>query len=167
MTADAFLDLSKAFDSNFLEIVLKKFEGYHFDCTAIALMKSYLTNRTQKVILQNTSSDWRTLYQRVPEGTLLGPLLFNLYVNSMQNILDETCKLVHYADDSFIFVPDKFVNTAEPRLENNIAKLVESFESHSPNLNEDKSEFIVFGKNSRDKLTKNLKIQVKKVLVLL
>ena len=62
----------------------------------------------------------------------------------MLNIIDETCKIVQYADDIFIFVGDKVVNTAKQRLGNNIAKLVEYFESHRHNLNEDKTEFIVF-----------------------
>ena len=155
MVAAAFLDLSKAFYSFSHEILLEKREGYHFDCTAIALIKSYLTNRTQKVILQNTSSDWISLYQSVPQGTVLGPLLFN-----MKRPL---CKLVQNADDIFIFVADKFVNTAK-RLENNIAKIVEYFESHRRNLNEDKTEFIVFCKNSQNKLTKKSQITSEKSL---
>ena len=71
MVAAAFLDLSKPFDSISHEILIKKLEGYHFDSTAIALIKSYLTNRTQKVILQNTSSDWISLYKGVPQGPFL------------------------------------------------------------------------------------------------
>ena len=108
MVAAAFRDLSKAFDSISHEILLEKLEGYHFDSTAIALIKSYLTNRTQKVLLQNTSSDWISLYQGVPQGTVLGPLLFNLYINSIQNIIDETCKIVQDADDIFIFCCKQF-----------------------------------------------------------
>ena len=57
----------------------------------------------------------------------------------MQNIIDETGKIVQYGDDIFIFVADKFVNIARQRLENNIAKLVEYFESHRLNLNEEKN----------------------------
>ena len=79
----------------------------------------------------------------------------------MQNTIDETCKIVQYADDFLIFVADKFVNTAKQRLENIIAKLVEYFECHRPNLNEDKTDFIVFCKNSQNKVTKNLNLQVK------
>ena len=92
-----------------------------------------------------------TGYRLVPQGTVLGPILFNLHVNNMQNIIDETCKIVQYADDIFIFVADKFVNTAKQRLGNNITKLVECFESHRLNLNEDKTKFIAFCKNSRNK----------------
>ena len=57
----------------------------------------------------------------------------------MQNIIDEKCKIVQYADDIFLFVADIFVNTAKQRLENNIAKLVEFFESHRLNLNENRT----------------------------
>ena len=78
----------------------------------------------------------------------------------MQNITDEHVKIVQYADDIFIFVADKFVNTAKQCLEYNIAKLVEDFESHRLDLNEDKTEFIVC-KISQNKLTKNLKLQLK------
>ena len=155
MVAAAFLDVSQAFDSISHENHINKFKGYHFDCTAIAIIKSYLTNRTQNVILQNTSSDWISLYQGVPQGTVLGPLKFNIYVNSMQNTIDKICKIAQYADDLFIFVADKFVNTAKQRLENIIPKVVEYFESQRLNLNGDKTEIIVFCKNSQNKLTKN------------
>ena len=79
----------------------------------------------------------------------------------MQNIIDETGKIVQYGDDIFIFVAEKFVNIARQRLENNIAKLVEYFESHRLNLNEEKTEFNVFYENSQNKLPKNHKLQVK------
>ena len=120
-----------------------------------------MTNRIQKIILQNTSSDWISLYEGVPQGTVLGHPLFNLYVYSMQNIIDELCEIVQYAVDIFNFKADKIFITAKQRLENNIAKLVEYFESYRFNLNEDKTEFIISCKNSQHKLTKNLKLQVK------
>ena len=65
----------------------------------------------------------------------------------MQNITDETCKIVQYADDFFVFVADKCVKTAKKFLEKNIAPLVEDFETYRLILNEDKTECLVF-KNS-------------------
>ena len=61
----------------------------------------------------------------------------------------------------FLFLLPQIFNTAKQRLKNNIAKLVQNFESRRLNLNEDKTEINVFCKNSQNKLTKNLKVQVK------
>ena len=63
-----------------------------------------MTDRTQKIILKNTSSDRIGLQQSVLQDTVLEPLLFNLYVNSMQIIADKTCKLVKHADDIYIYI---------------------------------------------------------------
>ena len=79
----------------------------------------------------------------------------------MQKLIDNTCKILQCADGIFIFVADKCLNTAKQNLETNIAKLAEYFESHRLNLNENKTEFIVFCKKSQNKLTQNLKLQVK------
>ena len=161
MVAAAFLDLSKAFDSISHEILLEKLENLGFDQIAISLIGSYLSNRTQKVVIQNTSSDWIDLYQGVPQGTILGPLLFNLYVNSMQSAIQEPCELVQYADDTFLFVSNECLNTAVSQLETNAANLVDNFEKHRLNLNESKTEFIVFCKRSKNNSTKNLTFRVR------
>ena len=87
MVASALLDLSKAFDSMSHNLLLAKLKSFNFDTSAINMIESYLKNRSQKVVLQNVSSDWIHLYQGVPQGTILGPLLFNLYVNSMINTI--------------------------------------------------------------------------------
>ena len=79
----------------------------------------------------------------------------------MQNIIDETCKIFQYADDIFIFVADKLVNTAKQRLANDFVKLVEFFESHRPNPKKIKPISLSSAKIPQNKLTKTLKLQVK------
>ena len=64
------------------------------------MIQSFLTGRTQRVVLSTSKSDWNNLYQGVPQRTVLGPLLFNLYVNGMQNNLAENSNLVQFADDT-------------------------------------------------------------------
>ena len=85
--ASALLEPSKAFDSLSHNLLLAKLKSFNFDTSAINMIKSYLKNWSQKVVLQNVSSNWIHLYQGVPHGTILGPLLFNLYVNSMINTI--------------------------------------------------------------------------------
>ena len=84
-----FLDLIKAFASISHEILLKKLETHHFDIGAVSLIRSLLTGRTQRVVLSASKLDWFNLYQGVSEGTVLDPLLFNVYANSRQFIMPE------------------------------------------------------------------------------
>ena len=155
------IDLSKVFDSISHEIVLQKLESLGFDQRAISSIKGYLSNRTQKVVLQNTTlTDWIDSYQGGPHCTVLGPLLFILYVNSIQNAIQKPCELVQYADDTFLFVSNECLKTAMSQLETNCANLVVYFEWQRLNLIESKTEFIVFCKRSKNSSTKNLKFRL-------
>ncbi len=75
-----FLDLSKAFDTLHHEISLCKLKYYGFNCNALNLMKSYLTNRKQFVQIDDTQSDFYNIITGVPQGSILGPLLFIIYI---------------------------------------------------------------------------------------
>ena len=75
----AFLDLSKAFDSIQHDILETKLRQIGFDDLSTRLVMDFNSERIQKVITNNSESEWIKLYQGVPQGTVLGPLLFNLY----------------------------------------------------------------------------------------
>ena len=140
---------------------MEKFESLGFDQKNISSIKGYLSNRTQKVVLQNTSlTEWIDFYQGGPHGTVLGPLLFILYVNSIQNSIQKPCELVQYADDTFLFVCNECLKTAISQLETNSANLVVYFERQRLNLIESKTGFIVFCKRFKNKSTKNTKLRV-------
>ena len=96
----AFLDLSKAFDSIDHSLLLEKLKHLGFCSSAILFIKSYLSNRHQRLVIPEAESNWPEVSQGVPQGTVLGSLLFNLYVNHISNFINWS--LMQYADDAVI-----------------------------------------------------------------
>ena len=99
--AAVFHDLSKAFDSIDQESLSAKPETVGFTGSVKNIIKSFLNNRFRCVKVNNVESDWTKLIRGFPQGTVLGHLLFNLYVNDLQfNIVSN---IVQYADDTLFF----------------------------------------------------------------
>ena len=98
-----FLDLSKAFDTVDHNILLYKLYNYGIRGTAYDLFKSYLSKRQQYTIIGDSSSKIRSLPVGVPQGSILGPLLFLVYVNDIQHACSNAFPIL-FADDSNLFV---------------------------------------------------------------
>ena len=97
----AFLDFSKAFDSVPHERLLCKLERHGIDGSALQWFCNFLTGRMQRVVLRGTCSSWSPVLSGVPQGTILGPALFILYVNDISSGISSTVKL--YADDTKVY----------------------------------------------------------------
>ena len=145
----SFLDLSKAFDSINHKILLRRLENIGFDEHATNLVENYLSKRTQRVVLNGIESDWINLKRGVPQGTILGPLLFNIYVNDLAKIVEEDCTVVQYADDTFLFTSDTDEISAKTKLEHNISKIIDFFAKSQLVVNKQKTEYIVFSTRKR------------------
>ena len=97
-----FLDLSKAFDTINHDLLLAKLKAYGFSPNALKLMHSYLNNRKQQVQINNKFSSESTVIAGVPQGSIDGPLLFNLFINDLTFFI-QYCTLSNYADDNNLF----------------------------------------------------------------
>ena len=77
------MDLSKAFDTINHELLIAKPYGYGFSKDALKLINSYMSNRWQRTKIDKSFSSWSALLKRVPQGSVLGPIFFNIYLNNL------------------------------------------------------------------------------------
>ena len=96
------MDLSKAFDCLNHELLLAKLHAYGFSKSALTLIHSYLSNRRQRVKINGSFSTWKDTNLGVPQGSVLGPLLFNIYINDIFLLMNGT-EICNYADDTTIY----------------------------------------------------------------
>ena len=149
------LDLQKAFDTVDHDILCKKLEAMGLDFTD--WFKSYLTDRKQIVIANDTKSEPRTVTCGVPQGSILGPLLFLCYVNDMP--ISVKCKLLLYADDSALLVAGKDTNLIAEALSNELESCRQWLVDNKLSLHLGKTEAILFG--SKRKLLNDNNFNVK------
>ncbi len=95
------MDLSKAFDCLPKDLLIAKLNAYGFNVQALNLLLSYLSNREQRVKVNGTFSSWETLENGVPQGSILGPLLFNIFINDIFYAVKDG-SLCNFADDNTI-----------------------------------------------------------------
>ena len=110
-----FMDLSKAFYSIYHDLLLAKLKAYEFSENALYLKCSYLKDRRKAVQINNFSS-YKKVQASVPQGSVDGPLLFNLFINGLVIFLSETF-LSNYADDNNLYSIGEELNIIKEKLQ--------------------------------------------------
>ena len=138
------MDLSKAFDTLNHELLIAKLSAYGFSTPALALIRDYLTNRWQRTKINSEFSSWSELISGVPQGSILGPLLFNIYINDLF-WLNEKTEVCNYADDTTFHSCDKELNSVLLDLEHDSLLAIEWYEANYMKLNKSKCHLLVSG----------------------
>ena len=128
----------------------KKLKYYGISKSALNLIQNYLSNRKKCVKLGTTLSTWQDIYKGVPQGSFLGPVLFNIFINDKFYFISDS-SLYNYADDNTLsysgYDLDRIINT----LEKDSLNLIDWFTSNQMKVNPDKFQVIAIGKNTQSK----------------
>lgn len=142
-----FLDLSKAFDTLNFDIMINKLKYYGIKGTELILMENYLINRYQYVEYDSQNSDLLKLKTGIPQGSLLGPLFFSIYINDLVKCSDKFSFLM-YADDTTIFFNlEDFAS--EMAINNELEKINNWLKLNKLTLNVEKTKYMMFHKRRK------------------
>lgn len=154
------LDLSKAFNSiNFVKMIEKLKNYYNFSKTACKLILSYLNGRSQFVVLNGVESALRSLCSGVPQGSVLGPLLFILYINDLPHCTNsEFCKTLIFADDVFLLFNSNRIaaDVFEMNINLTLNLILQWTSDNHLSVNSLKTKAIMFGPTNRFYLDMNI-----------
>lgn len=163
-----FLDLAKAFDTVNHEKLLEVLSHYGVRGIVSDVFKNYLTNRTQHVRIKNNLSDASIIKIGVPQGTVLGPILFVIYINSLLK-LDINAKVFSYADDTVALFNGTTWNAAKENVIEGIQIIKKWLDKYQLSLNVKKTNYIAFSVTNHNRPDynsieiKNLQQKIKEV----
>lgn len=143
IVTSTFSDLSKAFDCVSHDILYEKLRYYGLDELSLRLLCEYHSNRRQITEINGKRSEERVMRHGVVQGSILGPLLFLIYVNDFASALP-SCKVVEFADDNNFSIKSKFIEEAKIEMTRHTETATDWFLSNLLNVNLNKTETMMF-----------------------
>ena len=144
------MDLSKAFDCLPHDILLSKLSAYGLSDNSVLLLKSYLSDRKQRIKIGSVVSSWANINKGVPQGSILGPLLFNVFINDIFYFI-KTCTLYNYADDNTLSFHSPDFSELIKFLQQEGKILIDWFSFNCMQANPGKFQAIAVGKKTFEK----------------
>ena len=149
VVAAVLMDLSKAFDSLPHDILIAKLHAHGFNNETLMLLVSYLTGSKQCVKNHNMFSFFKQITSGVPHGSVLGPMLFNIFINDILVILS-TDDIHNFADDNTITAVSETIQDFINALQNIIERAIKWMENNDMTANPDKFKAIILTKDRKD-----------------
>ena len=135
-------DLSKAFDCLKHDLLIAKLNAYGFDNSSLKYILSYLSKRKHRTKVNNSYSSWSEIKTGVPQGSILGPLLFNIYLNDIFFFVDKS-NITNYADDNTPYATESNIDELLITLKNDTDTLLKWFDDNYFKANDDKCHLLV------------------------
>ena len=140
-TRGVFLDISKAFDKVWHDGLIYKLQMYGIGDPLLSLLRDFLRDRLQRVVLNGKESTWEQILAGVPQGSILGPLLFLIYINDLPDGLESMVKI--FADDTSIFSTVDNPTVCADRLNRDLGRIKEWARQWKMSFNPDPSKSAV------------------------
>ena len=141
------MDLSKAFDVLNHSLLLAKMDAYGFSVNIRTFIQSHLNKRMQKVSVNRKFSAWEDIYAGVAQSSILGPLIFNNFINDVFSFLT-TCEMCNYADDNTVYTYRRNFHQVQEYWKKYFEILENWFYDNYMVLNSRNGEFVSFGKTN-------------------